>query len=57
MRLFIKSVQRFLTSDSGATSVEYSFMLGFIVVVCVSTIAAIGQATHNYYLKSLAKLP
>lgn len=47
----------FLKDESGPTSVEYCFMLGFIVLVCFSAIGALGQATHNYYLQSLSKMP
>lgn len=57
MKPFLKSVVRFLQDDSGPTSVEYCFMIGFILLVCISAIGSLGQATHSYYLKSLAKMP
>lgn len=57
VRLILQSVHRFLKDESGPTSVEYCFMIGFILLVCISSIGALGEATHNYYLKSLAKMP
>lgn len=52
-----RSVWRFIQDDSGPTSVEYCFMLGFILLVCIAAIGSFGEATHGYFLGSLAKMP
>lgn len=56
MKSLIRSVWRFMQDESGPTSVEYCFMLGFIVLVCISAIVGLGEATHAYYTRSLDKM-
>ncbi len=36
-------VKRFLISEDGPTAVEYAVVLALIVIVCLASIAAIGQ--------------
>ena len=42
MRNLAKSVKRFLVSEDGPTAVEYAVMLALIVIVCLTSIQAIG---------------
>jgi pilus assembly protein Flp/PilA len=37
------SVKRFLASEDGPTAVEYAVMMALIIVVCITTITAIGN--------------
>lgn len=37
----------FLASEEGPTTVEYAIMLAFIVLICVTAISQIGQATNQ----------
>jgi len=36
----------FLASEEGPTAIEYSIVLAFIVVVCITVIGLIGQTTN-----------
>ncbi|MCA9153493.1 MAG: Flp family type IVb pilin [Pirellulaceae bacterium] len=50
MKNFALKVQRFLKSEDGPTAVEYAVMLALIVIVCLTSIQAIGtnaNATFN----------
>jgi len=42
MKSLAKKVQRFLASEDGPTAVEYAVMLALIIVVCLTTISAVG---------------
>lgn len=42
MHALIARVQSFLRSEDGPTAVEYAVMLALIVVVCLTTIQAVG---------------
>ncbi len=42
MKNLAKSVKRFLVSEDGPTAVEYAVMLALIVIVCLTSIQAIG---------------
>ncbi len=43
------SLQRFLQSDEGPTTVEYAVMAVFIVVVCITSIRGIGTNVRLYF--------
>lgn len=49
MKAALDSVKRFLISDDGPTAVEYAFMAGFIIAVCVAAIGNLGTATNDYF--------
>ncbi len=38
----LNSVKRFLEDDEGPTAVEYAVMLALIVMVCITSIKAVG---------------
>ena len=42
-------IRQFLVEDDGPTAVEYMVMVSVIVVVCLITINAIGQATSDSF--------
>ncbi len=57
MKNLAKKVQRFLVSEDGPTAVEYAVMLALIVIVCLTTIRAIGtnaNSTFNTVSQQLA---
>ncbi len=39
----VNSVKKFLVSEDGPTAVEYAVMMALIIVVCITTITAIGN--------------
>ena len=43
MKKFANKVQRFLASEDGPTAVEYAVMLALIIIVCLTTITAVGS--------------
>jgi len=49
MRQFGNAVKKFLWQEDGPTSVEYSVMLTFIVVVCLTAITALGTNANKTY--------
>ena len=57
MHQLYRSVKKFLASDDGPTSVEYCFMLGFVILVCIAAIGSLGETTHGLYIKSANELP
>jgi Flp pilus assembly pilin Flp len=57
MKTSLRSVSQFIHDESGPASVEYCFMIGFILLVCITAIGNLGQATHGYYLRMLAVMP
>jgi len=40
---------RLFFDENGATMVEYSIMLGFIALVCIAIVAAVGGSTAGLY--------
>ena len=56
METRIETVRRFLKSEDGPTSVEYCFMLGFIILVCIVAIGLLGDATHSNFKDSADKI-
>ena len=57
MKTALRSMSQFIHDESGPAAVEYCFMIGFILLVCISAIGNLGEATHGYYLKTLAVMP
>jgi Flp pilus assembly pilin Flp len=57
MKTLLRSVSNFIHDESGPAAVEYCFMIGFILLVCIAAIGDLGQATHDYYLRTLAVMP
>ena len=56
MKTTIQSVGRFFKSEDGPTSVEYCFMIGFILLVCIAAIGTVGDATLTSYQESQAEI-
>jgi len=42
LQSFAKGVKNFIVSEDGPTAVEYAVMLALIVIVCLTSIQAIG---------------
>ena len=40
---------RFLTDETGPTTVEYAVMLALIIVACVSTVGTVGTAAYSSF--------
>ena len=49
MRGFYQSVARFLTAEDGPTAVEYAVMLALIIVVCITSITALGTNANKVF--------
>jgi pilus assembly protein Flp/PilA len=47
--LLLKSVKRFLQSESGPTAVEYAVMLALIIIVCLVAISSVGTSTSTVF--------
>ena len=43
-------IWRFLANEDGPTAVEYAVMLALIILVCVATVAQLGQATNDSFI-------
>ena len=51
-----RHLRRFIESDDGPTAVEYAVMLALIVVVCLTSIGALANATADSFDSSAAEL-
>jgi len=49
MKKFATKVQRFLASEDGPTAVEYAVMLALIIIVCLTTITAVGSSANDRF--------
>jgi pilus assembly protein Flp/PilA len=49
MRKFTQAVVNFLQAEDGPTAVEYAVMLALIIVVCLGTIATLGQNANSTF--------
>jgi len=49
MRLWVRSITRFLATEDGPTAVEYAVMLALIVVVCITAITALGSNANKTF--------
>jgi pilus assembly protein Flp/PilA len=47
MKTLVDKAIRFLISADGPTAVEYAVILALIVLVCVSAIVLVGEATNG----------
>lgn len=56
MKSMVRAIHRFLRSDEGPTSVEYCFMIGFILLVCIAAIDTVGNATLIRFQESEAEI-
>jgi len=45
----MQQVLRFLADENGPTAVEYAIMLGLIIIVCLSTIASLGDIVMDSF--------
>lgn len=57
MNALANNVRHFLVSEDGPTAVEYAVMLALIVVVCLSTITAIGTQANGTFNSVSNSLP
>lgn len=48
---FVNSIKKFLVSEDGPTAVEYAVMMALIIVVCITTITAIGNNANTKFGK------
>jgi pilus assembly protein Flp/PilA len=46
MKRFAQQLRRFLISEDGPTAVEYSVIIGVIILVCIVAIIPIGSQTN-----------
>ena len=52
----MKKFIEFLKKEDGPTAVEYAVMLALIIVVCLTTIAAVGTNANSTFSSVSAKL-
>ncbi len=57
MSAFIRSVQAFLTSESGPTAAEYAIMLGLIVFVIIAVVSTLGSKVSSSFASVLPGMP
>jgi Flp pilus assembly pilin Flp len=43
----LEKIVEVISSETGATMIEYSIMLAFIAAVCIAIISTIGQTTQG----------
>jgi Flp pilus assembly pilin Flp len=46
-----------LTSETGATAVEYAVMMGLIAAIIIATVTTLGLATEGIFADLLARWP
>jgi pilus assembly protein Flp/PilA len=56
MRILGDSVQRFLRSEDGPTTVEYVFMMALILLVVIASVGTLGQTVSDSLQASADKL-
>ena len=49
LKLFAASIKNFVVSEDGPTAVEYAVMLALIVIVCLTSISAIGTKSNKTF--------
>lgn len=52
----MKTIVEFLKKEDGPTAVEYAVMLALIIVVCLTTIAAVGTNANSTFDSVATKL-
>ncbi len=53
----VQSVKKFVVSEDGPTAVEYAVMLALIVIVCLTSISAIGTKANSTFDSVQAAMP
>ena len=56
MKTHIHPISRFLRREDGPTAVEYCFMLGLILLVCIVAVSVLGDATLGNFKTSADKI-
>ena len=54
---FTRKAVAFLKAEEGPTAVEYAVMLALIIVVCITTVTALGSNANNTYRTVKNSLP
>ena len=49
MKKFMSKVESFMKDESGPTAVEYAVMLALIIVVCIASVTALGEAADQKF--------
>ncbi len=49
MKKLLNTAKRFMTSEDGPTATEYAVMLSLIIVVCIGTVALLGQEIDKLF--------
>ncbi len=49
MRSWYQKLARFVNAEDGPTAVEYAVMLALIVVVCITSITALGSNANKVF--------
>ncbi len=49
MNSFIKSLVQLIQAEDGPTAVEYAVMLALILIVIISAVMLVGQATSTHF--------
>ena len=49
MYRFVQSVRDFLWGEEGATATEYAVMVALIIIVCITSITALGRNSNKTY--------
>lgn len=57
LQSFVKGVKNFIVSEDGPTAVEYAVMLALIVIVCLTSISAIGTKANSTFDSVQAAMP
>ena len=57
LKSFAAGVKNFLVSEDGPTAVEYAVMLALIVIVCLTSISAIGTKAAKTFTSVSAAMP
>lgn len=57
LKSFALSVKKFVESEDGPTAVEYAVMLALIVIVCLTSISAIGTKANSTFDSVQAAMP
>ena len=56
MSSVMRAIHRFLKDEEGPTAVEYCFMIGFILLVCIAAIDTVGDATLIRFQETEAEI-
>jgi pilus assembly protein Flp/PilA len=49
VRFMSRHLSRFLREEDGPTAVEYAVLLSLIIVICLTSIIALGSNSNNTY--------